>query len=502
MPVDVVIAGGGPNGLMLAAELGLAGIRALVLEREPELVPRHRANGLIGQVVRLLDRRGLYQRLSGSPGPPEPVPAFVFGGFPLPLAELDDNPLYALGVPQHRVEQVLEERAVELGAEVRRGHELTGLSQDDDSVTAEVAGPDGEYRLTTRFLVGADGGRSTTRKLLSIGFPGVTRENVVSRVAHVTVPQELLDERSGGLDLPGYGVVPPFLHHRTERGVVTFAPWPDRPWMVSTMEWDPDADDQAPMTLEELRASVRRVLGVDVPFQALPDGHLRRVVGGNTRVAERYRDRRVLLVGDSAHVHSALGGPGLNLGLQDAVNLGWKLAAELRGWAPPGLLDTYEPERRPLAERVAMHTQAQSALLSPGPEITALRELFAELLRDPGTVQHLANTMSGADVRYDLGDGHPLVGRWAPDLLLDAPTGPVRLAELSATGRPLLLGAPDPLADAARGWADRVDHVTAKTDAPAMLLRPDGYVAWASDSPAPDPASLTEALTRWFGPTR
>ncbi|MER5390064.1 FAD-dependent monooxygenase [Saccharopolyspora sp. NPDC002686] len=280
MPEDVVIAGGGPNGLMLACELGLAGVRALVLEREPELVQRNRANGLIGQVVRLLDRRGLHQRLSGTPEPPQPFPAFVFGGFPLPLAELDDNPLYGLGVPQHRIEQVLEERAIELGTEIRRGHELTGLSQDDEAVTAEITGPDGDYRLRTRFLVGADGGRSTARKLAGIDFPGVSRENVVSRLAHVTVPGELHDERTKGLDLPGAGLVPPFLHHRTERGVFTFAPFPDRPWIVSTMEWDPDADDQTPMTLGELRASVHRVLGADLPLQPADSGHLRRVIGG------------------------------------------------------------------------------------------------------------------------------------------------------------------------------------------------------------------------------
>ncbi|MER7011398.1 FAD-dependent monooxygenase [Saccharopolyspora sp. NPDC000359] len=499
MSAHVVIAGGGPNGLMLAAELGLAGVRAAVLEREPELVPRNRANGLVGQVVRLFDRRGLHRRLTGTAEPPRPAPTFVFGGFPLPLAELEDNPLHVLGVPQHRVEQVLEERAVELGAEIRRGHELTGFTQTDDAVIAQVSSPTGDYQLDTRFLVGADGGRSTTRKLLGIGFPGVSRTDVVSRLAHVSVPRELLDERTGGLDLPGTGRIPPFVHHRTERGVFAFVPFPDRPWIVSTMEWDPSVDDRSPMTLEELRASAHRVLGTDVPLQPpAGDGHLRRLVGGNTRLAERYRDGRVLLLGDSAHVHSAIGGPGLNLGLQDAVNLGWKLAAELHGWAPPGLLDSYESERRPVAERVVMHTQAQSALLSPGPETTALRELFGELLQNPHNVQHIANTMSGADIRYDLGDPHPLVGRWAPDLHLEGPTGPVRLADLTTTGRPLLLGATDALAEAASGWSDRVDIIRTRSEAPAMLLRPDGHIAWTADSPNP----LHEALTTWFGPHR
>ncbi|MER5390063.1 FAD-dependent monooxygenase [Saccharopolyspora sp. NPDC002686] len=199
----------------------------------------------------------------------------------------------------------------------------------------------------------------------------------------------------------------------------------------------------------------------------------------------------MLLVGDAAHVHSAVGGPGLNLGLQDAVNLGWKLAAELHGWAPPGLLDSYESERRPVAERVVMHTQAQSALLSPGPEITGLRELFGELLQNRDNVQHIADTMSGADVRYDIGDAHPLIGRWAPDLQVD-----------TSAARPLLLDATGTLAEAAAGWSDRVDVVAVRSGLPAaaMLLRPDCYIAWASDSPDHD--SLREALTRWFGVSR
>ncbi|MEV7968216.1 FAD-dependent monooxygenase [Sphaerisporangium sp. NPDC088356] len=515
MSADVVIAGGGPNGLMLACELSLAGVRPVVLERLPERTEENRANGLVGQVVRMLDRRGLYERLSGGPQPPRPGPSFVFGALPLDLSTLDDNPLYGLPVPQRRVEQVLEERATELGVEIRRGHELTGLSQDDDGVTAEVNGTTGPYRLRTRYLVGADGGRSLTRKLSGIDFPGVTTDSTVSRTAHVTVPAALIDPATGGLNVPGYGTIPPFMHHRTERGLFVFAPFPSGPPLLSTTEWDPaQTGDRPPLTVDELRESAQRVLGADLPISPpeSPGPHLlRRLTGGNTRLAGRFRDRRVLLVGDAAHVHSAIGGPGLNLGLQDTVNLGWKIAAEIHGWAPPGLLDSYETERRPAAQRVVMHTQAQSALIAPGGEVTALRELFMELLADRRNVQRIADMVAGADIRYDMGadDAHPLVGRWAPDLLLDTGNGHVRLAGLTTTARPLLLDLTEDASPAkeSAAWHDRVDAITARAQdsappATALLLRPDGYVAWASASPRPDSHerdALRAALARWFG---
>lgn len=521
MSIDVVIAGAGPNGLMLACELALAGVRPIVLERLPERTTENRANGLVGQVVRMLDRRGLYERLGGDESP-RPTPRYMFGALPLNLGPLGaDNPLHLLPVPQLRIEQVLEERAVELGVEIRRGHELTGLQQDEDAVAVDVSGPGGAYRLRARYLVGADGGRSVTRKLSGIGFPGVTRDETISRTASVSVPPELVDPTTGGLNVPGYGLIPLNMHHRTERGgIFAFASFPPRSPLVTTLEWEPDRTDDgsAPeLTLDEMRESIRRVLGVDVPLGP-PDGPgphlLRRVVGGNTRLAARFRDRHVLLVGDAAHVHSALGGPGLNLGLQDAINLGWKLAAEIHGWAPPGLLDSYETERRPAAERVVMHTQAQSALIAPGSEVTALRELFAELLRDRRNVRHIADMMSGADIRYAPGsaDAHPLVGRWAPDLLLETEKGTVRLAELTRTARPLLLDmTPDgSLIEAVSGRHDRVDAIaarprptTAPSDSPsAMLLRPDCYVAWASASPYPDERErdgLRTAMAGWFG---
>lgn len=494
---DVVIAGAGPNGLMLACELALAGIRPLVLERLSEPATENRANGLVGQVVRLLDRRGLHDRLAGPLSPP--APAFVFGGMRLDLTLADPNPLHILQVPQRRVEAMFGERAVELGVEVRRGHELTGLTQDADAVTLEVAGPDGPYRLQTRYHVGADGGRSVTRKLAGIDFPGVTEDRSLSYTANATVPAEFADPASGGLRVPGHGVIPPFFHYRTETGLFVYAPFPAGP-LLSSMERaeDEETGDEPPMTLDELRASVERVLGFALPIEP-PAGDgphlLRRLRGRNTRLAAKFREGRVLLVGDAAHVHSAIGGPGLNLGLQDAAGLGWKLAATLHGWAPAGLLDTYESERRPVAERVVMHTQAQAALVGPGRDVTALRELFGELLRLPAAVQHVAELMSGADVRYEPGTGHPLDGRWAPDLVP---------AELTRAARPVLLDSTGSLAEELQGRRDRIDLVSgpASDGVTALLVRPDGYVAWASGSAAPDDAdrkALQAALERWFG---
>jgi 2-polyprenyl-6-methoxyphenol hydroxylase-like FAD-dependent oxidoreductase len=492
MIFDVVISGAGPNGLMLACELALAGVKPLVLEQRTSPSDEQRANGMVGQVIRLLDRRGLYERLTGNAQPPAPSPQFMFAAFQLPLFELSDNPVYGVLVPQRKIEAMLGERAAELGVTVRAGHAVTGLSQKDDRVLVDVDGPEGGYRIEARYLVGADGGRSVTRKLAGIGFPGITTDRTVSRAAHVTVPAELRDPVTGGLRVPGYGVIPPFLHHRNERGLIAYAPFPDGRTLLSVNTSDLPAPSSE-LTIAELQEALTLVLGgIEIPLgPPAGDGPhlLRRLTAGNTRLAERYREGRVLLVGDAAHVHSAMGGPGLNLGLQDAVNLGWKLAATVRGWAPDGLLDTYETERRPAGKRVTMHTLAQRVLVGPGPEVTALRELFGELLRLPAVLQHVADLIAGSDITYETGGDSPPTGRFAPEL------GPA-----TRSGRPLLVDNSGTLGGVAAAWRDRVDVIAAPAGgATALLVRPDNYVAWASAEPAPDPASLRSALTRWFG---
>ncbi|MBB4676724.1 FAD-dependent monooxygenase [Crossiella cryophila] len=535
---DVIIAGGGPNGLLLACELALAGVRPVLLERlaEPSLEPK--ANGLVGRVIEALDYRGLAERFSGQPGRAPRAPFFQFGAMLLNLSIVDDHPLRVMMVPQARMEALLTERARELGVEIRREHEVTDLRQDADGVTLSVRTPHGEQEIRTRYLVGADGGRSTIRKRCGIGFPGITDDSFTGWMGSVVIEEPVAVPGTGELEVPGIGRLYPASFRRTERGLFAYGMFEPGRYRVFIMEWH---RDEAETGLAGLRAAAGRVLGADIPMRAVegmdePDCT---TAGINSRQADRYREGRVLLVGDSAHVHSGMGGPGLNLGLQDALNLGWKLAAVVTGRSGEELLDTYARERFPVGERVLMHTRAQTALVSPGPNVTAARALFEELLTEPVVTRRIAELMAGADIRYDMGveDPHPLVGRWLPDVSLRTGHGPTRVAELMRAGRPLLLT----LADApelAAVAADWVDVVSAKlepedveptrqaADADAeptalgasagvrsvagtgaglgevevVLVRPDGYVAWAGNADTPGAAeALRRALATWFG---
>jgi 2-polyprenyl-6-methoxyphenol hydroxylase-like FAD-dependent oxidoreductase len=516
---DVVIAGAGPNGLMLACELGLAGLRPIVVDPLPGPNPQPRANGVTGQGVRILDHRGLYSVLAGTAEPPHPSPWAMFAAFALDLAGVADRQAFMLAVQQPRLVRVLAERAAEYDVDIRWGHRLMGFDQHADDVTVHVDGPDAAYQLSAHYLVGADGGTSRTRKLAGIDFPGMTSYDAVARMAFgVVPPDDWIDPVSGALDVPGWGRVPPTPFYRAEGGVFGCRRLGDRA-VVMTMELDrsaqedrlDDHDDEPPVSLAEIEASVKRVLGADVPLRpASPDTQpdLRRFYGIDSRIASQYKAGRVMLVGDAAHVHSPIGGPGLNLGLQDAVNLGWKLAAVIAGGAEPALLDTYEAERRPAAERVIMHSRAQLALIRPGAEVTALRELFSELLADPETVGRLSDLVSGADNRYPVGpDAHPLVGRWVPDFAVADGGVTRRVAELARSGRPLLIDLTEG-ACVASASTDIAHNITIATGRPAgdvsataLLVRPDGYVAWASSAPQPEVDEPRRVLSRWSGVT-
>ncbi|SPM36123.1 2-polyprenyl-6-methoxyphenol hydroxylase and related FAD-dependent oxidoreductases [Mycobacterium rhizamassiliense] len=499
---DVVIAGAGPNGLLLACELALAGVRPVVLDVLPGPSPEPKANGLVGQIIRALDMRGLYRTFTGDEDPPRPAYQGRFAAMTLNFLGVPDNPMYMLPIQQPRLVRLLEKRARDLGVDLRWGHGLSDIRPSTESVGLSVSSPERDYSIDAGFLVGADGGRSLVRKAAGIDFPGSTAPTV-SRLAHVHVPGELR-RTDGGVDIPGHGTLP-FGHTRLDRGGLIFAEFEPGRSLLGTIEFSPPVDE-VPMTLTELRESAHRILGVEFPFEEPKDEGphaLRRINGQNTRIAERYRDGRVLLLGDAAHVHSPMGGPGLNLGLQDTINLGWKLAAEINGTAPAGLLDTYQSERYPVGLRVMMHSLAQTALMVSGPEVTALRTLLGELFTSPDVQQRMAGLLAGADVRYDVGDDHRLSGRLVPDLTLDDGR---RVAELLHEGRPVLLDLDGGVAAAVRGWEDRVDTVGATIGdglAVAMLIRPDGYVAWAADTfdPAAE-AALRAALERWFGPSR
>jgi 2-polyprenyl-6-methoxyphenol hydroxylase-like FAD-dependent oxidoreductase len=503
---DVIIVGAGATGLMLACELGLAGVRPLVLERQPQLREAPKANGFSGQIVELLRYRGLLDRVeAASNGPVHPAPMIPFGGMDLNLAPLTDNPLRVLGLPQPRLERLLHEHARELGAEIRHGHEVAGVSQDDTTVTADVRGPDGPGRLTARYLVGCDGAHSRVRDAAGIPFPGTTYPEV-NRLGQATVPGSVTRLDNGDLDVPGVGRVRRGFT-RTDYGVFAFGQLASGVLMIQTTEdQGVGCDDDAPMTLTEFQDSIRRVLGAELPLAEVT--RLSRY-GFQARQAERYGTGRIFLAGDAAHQFPATG-IGINVGMLDSVNLAWKLAADIGGWAPAGLLDTYHDERHFAGAREMLQAQAQVALRrGQDPAGQALRELFTELTADEQPLHRLAALIAGTDIRYPTpGPGHDtLTGTFAPDLTLHTDQGTTSVAELMSAARPVFLdlaGRPE-LRETAQDWRPRVDvraATTAGLRADALLIRPDAYIAWAApiDEPASTAApALREALGRWFG---
>jgi 2-polyprenyl-6-methoxyphenol hydroxylase-like FAD-dependent oxidoreductase len=459
--------------MMLASELRLHDVDVLVLERDAEPSEAVRSLGLHPRSIEIMDQRGLLDRFLAH-GQQYPGGVGRFAGIDKPRpANLDTAHGYVLGIPQPVTDRLLAERAGELGAQIRRGSEVTAVEQDKDAVSVQLA--DGT-RLRSRWLVGCDGGRSLVRRLLGIGFPGepAKTEWLLGEVAVTAAPDELAEVADEVRKThKGFGIGP--AGNGLYRAVVPAAAVAE--------------DRSIPPTLEEFRTQLRAFAGTD--FGAHSARSLSRFSDA-TRLAERYRVGRILLAGDAAHIHPPLGGQGLNLGIQDAFNLGWKLAAEVKGWAPDGLLDSYHVERHPVAEGVLTITRAQSELLSTEPGPQAVRRLLAELMDFEDVSRFLGEKITAIGVRYDFGEGPELLGR----RLRDIPLSRGRLYELTRKGRGLLLDQTGELA--VTGWADRIDYVadvSGELDAPAVLLRPDGHVAWIGD----DQDDLLHHLPTWFG---
>ena len=494
--IDVIIAGGGPTGIMLASELRLHGVDVLVLERDAEPTKVVRSGGLHARSVEILEQRGLADRFLQL-GRQYPLGGFFAGITKAAPDSLDTTHPYVLAIPQPVVERLLTEHATELGVDLRRSTELAELRQDEESVTVVLG--DGA-QLRSRYLVGCDGGRSTVRRLLGIGFPGEpSRRDRLLGELELTAPEETMMARVAEIreTYKDFGVVP--LGEGLYRVVVPA---------------DGVAEDRAaPTTLDELKQQLRQFAGTD--FGAHSPRWLSRF-GDATRLAESYRSGRVLLAGDAAHIHPPLGGQGLNLGLQDAFNLGWKLAAEVGGWAPEGLLDSYQAERHPVAAAVLDNTRAQSELISPEPGPQAVRRLLAELMDFEEVNRFLIEKITATGIRYDFGEGEgegdgrgqhtgkDLLGR----RLRNVPLSRGRLYEVMHSGRGILVDQTGRFS--LGGWSGRVDRVEAsgpELEVDAVLLRPDGHIVWVAEPTLGDiddpigggQLELDAQLSKWFG---
>ncbi|MCH0564624.1 MULTISPECIES: FAD-dependent monooxygenase [unclassified Streptomyces] len=498
MDADVVIAGAGPTGLMLACELRLAGVDVVVVDRLAQRTGESRAGGMHCRTLEVLDQRGVLGRFLAAG---DLTPVGHFSGLMLDFDGLETRHPLPLMILQSAIERLLEEWAAGLGTRVRWSSEVVGVRQDEDGVAVELRTADAApVTLRARYLVGCDGGRSTVRKLSGIAFPG-TPATMTALIGDVELP-----------DLPEDYI----WARRCATGDYSAISLEPGWYRVITSDHDQVVDRDEPATFEQLRQSLIRLAGTDYGMRR-PRWISR--FGDAARQAARYRAGRVLLAGDAAHIHFPAGGQGLNTGVQDAVNLGWKLASVVRGQTPESLLDTYHTERHPVGERVLQNTRAQAALARPGAQTDALRDVFGSLLVLDDVNRRLREMLTALDIRYPVGDGHPLAGRRVPDAGLKAPDGTSRVYELLHAARPVLLdlhGSPE-LVTAVEGWADRVDLVEARSEdeqwavpsrgeipAPAaVLIRPDGHVAWAAATGrAPDTSALRTALTTWFGPAR
>ena len=481
---DVLVAGAGPSGLMLAGELRLAGRSVVVLDRLAEPMQQSRALGFSARTIEEFGQRGLLEKF----GQLETIPFGHFGGLPIDYRIVEGGNFGVRGVPQSRTEAILLEWARGLGAEIRRGHEVVGMTQDEEGVVVEAGTADGVETLRAAYLVGCDGARSTVRKLAGIDFPGssATIEMLMADVA----TNELRIRPTGEVGESGMVVVLPLGPQATR--VVVF----ERGAGVRPTQ-------EAP-TFPEVAAAFQRVTGEDIT------GHKplwTSYFTDGSRQAAEYRKDRVFLAGDAAHIHLPIGAQGISAGVGDVVNLGWKLAAQLNGHAPEGLLDTYHTERHPVGARIIANTLVQRSLYLGGPEMEPLRRLFGELVGIEAVRRHLVGLVTGLDIGYDMGEGgHPLLGHRLPDQELLVGDEKSSTYELLTRGRPLLLNlrGGDALTEAAAGWADRVDVVAASRPDPAapaadLLVRPDGYIAWVGTDGS---AGLAEALQRWFGGPR